>query len=108
VLKNFVVTEKLGKDLRVLDFGYEFLFTAARTLPFDMPFSLRPDMCYIFVQMAFPVFHEFDADRRSVPMGCTGRVFHALRGKHSALQATSHHRLMRCPSSSAMAFPVAE
>jgi hypothetical protein len=27
-----------------------------------MPFSLKPDMCYIFVQMAFPVFHEFDAD----------------------------------------------
>jgi hypothetical protein len=27
-----------------------------------MPFSLRPDMCYIFVQTAFPVFHEFDAD----------------------------------------------
>jgi hypothetical protein len=48
--------------LRVLDFGYEFLITAARTSPFDMPFSLRPDMCCIFVQMAFPVFHEFDAD----------------------------------------------
>jgi hypothetical protein len=43
-------------------FSYEFLFTAARTSPFDMPFSLRPDMCYNFVQMAFPVFHEFDAD----------------------------------------------
>jgi hypothetical protein len=43
-------------------FGYEFLFTAARTSPFDMPFSLIPDMCYIFVQMVFPVFHEFDAD----------------------------------------------
>jgi hypothetical protein len=27
-----------------------------------MPFSLRPDMCYIFVQMVFPVFHEFDTD----------------------------------------------
>jgi hypothetical protein len=27
-----------------------------------MLFSLRPDMCYIFVQMTFPVFHEFDAD----------------------------------------------
>jgi hypothetical protein len=27
-----------------------------------MPFSLRPEMSYIFVQMAFPVFHEFDAD----------------------------------------------
>jgi hypothetical protein len=27
-----------------------------------MLFSLRPDMCYIFVQMVFPVFHEFDAD----------------------------------------------
>jgi hypothetical protein len=39
-----------------------FLFTAARTSPFDMPFSLRPDMYYIFVQMVFPVFHEFDAD----------------------------------------------
>jgi hypothetical protein len=48
--------------LRVLDFGYEFLFTAARTSPFDMSFSLRPDMCYIFVQMAFPVFHELDTD----------------------------------------------
>jgi hypothetical protein len=24
--------------------------------------SLRPDICYIFVQMAFPVFHEFDTD----------------------------------------------
>jgi hypothetical protein len=45
---------------------------------------------------------------RSVPTGYTGRVFHALRGKHSALQATSHHRLTRCPSLSAMAFPIAE
>jgi hypothetical protein len=27
-----------------------------------MLISLRPDMCYIFVQMAFPVFHEFNAD----------------------------------------------
>jgi hypothetical protein len=27
---------------------------------------------------------------RSVPTSCTGRVFHALRGKHSAPQATSH------------------
>jgi hypothetical protein len=27
-----------------------------------MLFSLRLDMCYIFVQMAFPVFHEFGAD----------------------------------------------
>jgi hypothetical protein len=43
-------------------FSYEFLLTAARTSPFDMSFSLRPDMCYIFVQMAFPVFHKFDAD----------------------------------------------
>jgi hypothetical protein len=30
--------------------------------PFDMSFSLRSDMSYICVQMAFPVFHEFDAD----------------------------------------------
>jgi hypothetical protein len=43
-------------------FGYEFLFRAARTSPFDMLFSLRPAMCYIFVQLAFPVFHEFDTD----------------------------------------------
>jgi hypothetical protein len=35
-------------------FGYEFKFIAARTSPFDM--------CYIFLQMAFPVFHEFDTD----------------------------------------------
>jgi hypothetical protein len=27
-----------------------------------MSFSLRSEMSYIFVQMAFPVFHEFDAD----------------------------------------------
>jgi hypothetical protein len=60
--RTFVVVGKPGKKLRVLDFGYEFLFTSARTSPFDMPFSLRPHMCYIFVQMAFPVFHEFDAD----------------------------------------------
>jgi hypothetical protein len=32
------------------------------TSPLDMPFSLRPDIYYIFVQMAFPVFHEFDTD----------------------------------------------
>jgi hypothetical protein len=43
-------------------FSYEFLFTAARTSPFDMLFSLRPDMSYIFVEMAFPVFHEYDAN----------------------------------------------
>jgi hypothetical protein len=50
-------------------FSYEFNFTAAKTSPFDM-FSLRPDMCYIIVQMAFPVFHEFDADG----MICTNRL----------------------------------
>jgi hypothetical protein len=27
-----------------------------------MLFSLRPDMSYIFKQMAFPVFHKFDTD----------------------------------------------
>jgi hypothetical protein len=43
-------------------FSYEFLFTAGRTSPFDMAFSLRPGMCYNFVQMAFPVFHKFDGD----------------------------------------------
>jgi hypothetical protein len=52
----------LGKIQGFWIFGYEFLFTAARASPFDMPFSLRSDMSYIFVQMAFPVFHEFDAD----------------------------------------------
>jgi hypothetical protein len=61
--RTFVVARKPGeKVFRVLDFGYEFLFTAATTSLFVMPFSLRPDMCYIFVQMAFPVFHEFNAD----------------------------------------------
>jgi hypothetical protein len=45
---------------------------------------------------------------RSVPIGCTRRVFRALRGKRSVPQATSHHRLTRWRSSSAMAFPVAE
>jgi hypothetical protein len=35
-------------------FCYEFLFTAARTSPFDMLFSLRPDMCYIFCTDGFP------------------------------------------------------
>jgi hypothetical protein len=45
---------------------------------------------------------------RSVPTDCTRRVFHALRGKHSAPLATPLHRLTRCPSSSAWAFPVAE
>jgi hypothetical protein len=61
--RTFVVAGKPGgKVFRVLDFGYEFLFTAARTSPFDMPFSMRPDMCYIFVHMAFPMFHEFDVD----------------------------------------------
>jgi hypothetical protein len=54
--------ENLGKIRDFWIFGYEFLFTAARTSPFDMPFSLRSDMSYICVQMAFPVFHEFDAD----------------------------------------------
>jgi hypothetical protein len=52
----------VGKFCSFWIFGYEILFTAARTSPFDMPFSLRPDMSYICVQMAFPVFHEFDAD----------------------------------------------
>jgi hypothetical protein len=42
--------------------GYEFLFTAARTSPFDVPFSLGSDMSYICVQMDFPVFHQFDAN----------------------------------------------
>jgi hypothetical protein len=60
-----------------------------------------------FVQMAFLVFHEFDADGMSIPTGCTGRVFHTLRGKHSVPLATLLHRLTRYPSSSAWAFPVA-
>jgi hypothetical protein len=77
-------------------FSYEFLFTATRIAPFDMLFSLRPD-----VQMAFPVFHEYDADGTIRTNGCTGRVFHALRGKHSAPLATPPHRPTRCPSLSA-------
>jgi hypothetical protein len=44
---------------------------------------------------------------QSVPTGCTRRVFHALRGRHSAPLATPLHQLTRCPSSSAWAFPVA-
>jgi hypothetical protein len=61
--RTFVVAGKPGeKFLGFLNCGYEMLFTAARTSPFDMPFSLRPDMCYIFVHMALPVFHEFNAD----------------------------------------------
>jgi hypothetical protein len=52
----------VGKFFGFWIYGYGMLFTAARTSPFDMPFSWRPDMCYIFVQMTFPVFHEFDAD----------------------------------------------
>jgi hypothetical protein len=43
-------------------FSYEFKFTAARTSPFYMLFSLRPDMCYTFCTDDFPMFHEFDAD----------------------------------------------
>jgi hypothetical protein len=35
---------------------------------------------------------------RSVPTGCTGRVFHALCGKHSAPLATPLHRPTRCSS----------
>jgi hypothetical protein len=55
--------DTLTPDILLINrFGYEFLFTATGTSPFDMPFSLRPDMCYIFVQMVFPVFHEFDVD----------------------------------------------
>jgi hypothetical protein len=61
--RTIVVAEKLGeKFIGFWIFGYEFLFTPARTSPFDMSFSMRPDMCYNFVQMVFPVFHEFDAD----------------------------------------------
>jgi hypothetical protein len=87
--------------------GYECLFTAARTSPFDMPFSLRPDMCYIFVQMAFLVFHEFDVDGTIRTNGLHWEGFPRLAWEALSAQATSHHRLMRCPSSSAMAFPVA-
>jgi hypothetical protein len=65
-------------------------------------------MCYIFVQMAFFVFHKFDADGTIHTNGLHWEGFHALRGKHSAPLATSPHRLTRCPSSSIMAFPVAE
>jgi hypothetical protein len=54
--------ENLWESFWGSGFGYEMLFRAAKTSPFDMPFSWRPDMCYIFVQMAFPMFHEFDAD----------------------------------------------
>jgi hypothetical protein len=61
--RSIVVAGKLGEIfIEFWNFGYEFLFTTARTSPFDMPFSLRPDMSYIFVQMVFPVFHEFDAE----------------------------------------------
>jgi hypothetical protein len=52
-------------------------------------------MSSICVQMAFPVSTSSTLTVRSVPTGCTGRVFRALRGKHSAPQATSHHRLTR-------------
>jgi hypothetical protein len=45
---------------------------------------------------------------RSVPTGCTGRVFRALRGKRSVPQATSPHRITRWRSLSALAFPAAE
>jgi hypothetical protein len=46
------------------------LFTATRTSPFDMLFSLRPDMYYIFCTDGFPVFHEYDADGTC----CTNRL----------------------------------
>jgi hypothetical protein len=43
--RTIVVAGKLrGKFIGFWIFGDEFLFTVARTSPFDMPFSLRPDM----------------------------------------------------------------
>jgi hypothetical protein len=43
--KTIVVAGKLGgKFIGFWIFGYEFLFTSARTSPFGMSFSMRPDM----------------------------------------------------------------
>jgi hypothetical protein len=54
-----------------------------------------------------PCFTSSTLRVRSVLTGCTRSVFHALRGKHSALLATPLHRLTRCPSLSDWVFPVA-
>jgi hypothetical protein len=43
-------------------------------------------MCYIFVQMASPMFHEFDADGTIRTNGLHWEGF--LRGKHSVPLAT--------------------
>jgi hypothetical protein len=64
-------------------------------------------MCYIFVQMVFPVFHEFDADGTIRTNGLHWDGF--LRIAWEALSAVGYttHRLTRCPISSVWVFPVA-
>jgi hypothetical protein len=62
-------------------------------------------MCYIFVQMVLPVFHEFDAEGTIRTNGLHWEVFHVLRGKHSAPLVTLLHQLTRCPTY--WVFPVA-
>jgi hypothetical protein len=62
---------------------------------------------HILYRWLFPYSTNTTLTVRSVPTDCTGRVFHALRGKHSAPLATPPHRIARCPSLSAWAFHVA-
>jgi hypothetical protein len=58
-------------------------------------------MCYIFLQMAFPVFHEFDADGTIHTNGLHWEGFPRLAWE--ALSATGY---LTPPS--VMAFPIAE
>jgi hypothetical protein len=65
-------------------------------------------MCYIFVQMAFPVFHEFDADGTIRTNRLHWEGFPRLAWEALSAAGYLTPPTMRCPSSSAMAFPVAE
>jgi hypothetical protein len=53
---------------------------------------------HLLYRWLFPCSMSTTLMVRSVPMGCTGRVFHALCGKHSALLATPLRRPTRCSS----------
>jgi hypothetical protein len=65
-------------------------------------------MCYIFVQMAFPMSNEFDADGTIRTNRLHWEGFPRLVWEALSAAAYLTPPLMRCPSSSVMAFPVAE
>jgi hypothetical protein len=85
---NLAVAGKIGEKLLGSGFMVMNFIRNCQNFTFDMPFSLRPDMCYICVQMTFPVFHEFDTDGTIRTNGLHWEGFPRLAWE--ALSATSY------------------